>query len=122
MRAYVSCPYTYRNYARHVAHALADAGIEISSHWFDREGLTPEEIAEADRDELEDSDTIIFLAVGESTGGGCWAEWGMALLMGDGYRKIVIGSFNEFQSPFLTLADEIYPDVETFLDTLAVEA
>jgi hypothetical protein len=114
LRAYVSAPFTFRDYARRVAYILAGAGIEITSRWFNREGLSPEEIARQDTLELEDSDTIVFLAIGESTGGGCWTERGMALAMG--IEKIVIGAYDPQRSPFLTLADEHYPDLESFLE------
>jgi hypothetical protein len=118
MTAYIAAPFTFADYVKKLVPVFESAGITIVNHWQDREDPTPDEVVAHDTDELYAADTLIFLAVGESTGGGCFTEFGMAKALN--YRLILIGDFDEARSPFLTMADERYPDVETFLEVAKI--
>lgn len=116
MKIYLAAPFADRRKMELVAISLAARGHTITARWVygGEDGLTREDIAKLDLDDVDAADTVVsftFPRGTPSTGGGRHVEFGYALARGK--RLVVIGHRENVFHYFPGV--EVYPNLDAWL-------
>jgi nucleoside 2-deoxyribosyltransferase len=117
MKIYLAAPFGDREKMELVAIALQSRGFHIAARWVfgGESGLTREDIAKLDLDDVDAADAVVSFTFPRGTlssGGGRHVEFGYGLARGK--RMIVIGHRENVFHHFPGV--EVYPTLESWLD------
>jgi len=116
-KLYLAAPFGDRRKMELVAISLKARGFVITARWVfgGEDGLTRQDIAKLDLDDVDAADAVISFTFPRGTltsGGGRHVEFGYALAKGK--RLIVIGERENVFHHFPTV--EVYPTIESWLE------
>lgn len=123
MKIYLAALYSRRADMEHRADILKACGFEICARWVygGEEGLTREQIALLDLEDVDACDTLLLFTEPYGSfnrGGGRHAEFGYALAKG---KKVVV--IGDREHVFCHHPDvEVYPTLELWVASLEVNA